>query len=53
MKFWKQSQNMSEWKITCQTANSSFDKHRDEEARLKLELEAANAELAALKEVNK
>jgi len=33
-------------------SESSLDQHRDEAARLKLELEAASGELAALKEVD-
>lgn len=46
---WKQLQDISEWQNACQTVYSSLDQHRAEAARLKLELDVANAELATLK----
>jgi uncharacterized coiled-coil DUF342 family protein len=47
---WKLSQDIAQWTKACETVYESLDAHRAEAAGLKYELDAANAEVTALKE---
>ncbi|KAF1840096.1 uncharacterized protein K460DRAFT_322427 [Cucurbitaria berberidis CBS 394.84] len=47
---WKASHDLAQWQETCQTVYGALNEHREENANLKLDLEAATSELRRLKE---